>query len=95
MGNTPRDRTGLRVREGEHISFSGILGILRQVMCTAIALVQGSEGVNPLRTEAAKIVGSSGGSKRWKCCGDVVGPVKFLRGGNLYDWLTDEWWLTG
>ena len=75
VGNTPRDRMGLRVREGEHISFSGILGILRQGTCTAITLAQGSEGVNLLGTKAAEIAGNGNGRGNKSCrqCGVRLG----------------------
>ena len=63
--NTSRDRMALRVREGKFVSVSGFS---RLATGTAIALAQGSEGVDPLGTEAAEITGNGNGrgNKRWK-----------------------------
>ena len=59
--NTSQDRMALRVGEGKFVSISGFS---RLATGTAIALAQGSEGVNPLGTEAAEIMGSSRGDTR-------------------------------
>ena len=91
--NTSRGRMALGVGEGKFVLISGFS---RLATGTAITLAQGSKGVNPLRTEAAKVAGSSRGSKRHKWCGNVVGPTEFGRqiGGDWISWVNDKlgWW---
>jgi hypothetical protein len=61
--NIFRDRSRLGVRGNKCFLISVFS---RLAMCTAITLAQGSEGVNPLGTEAAEITGSGRGDKGWK-----------------------------
>jgi len=65
VGNTPKDRMQLRVREREHVSISVFS---RVVMCTAITLAQRSERVNLPGTKTAEIAGNKNGrgDKNWK-----------------------------
>ena len=71
--NTSWGKMALRVGEGKFVSISGFS---RLATGTAITLAQGSEGVNPLRTEAAEITGNGRGNKSWGGCGDVVSPTE-------------------
>ena len=77
--------------KSEEINVFLILVFLRLMMCTAITLAQSSKEVNPLRTETAKIMGSSRGDKGHKKCSDVFSPTEF--GGQIgEDWVS---WVIG